>query len=55
MWQSDIIGKRVVIELELNRYTDKNGKERENTKVPFGGYEYITDYETAEADDFDDI
>lgn len=38
-----LVGKRAMIEVEINSYTDKEGKQRQNNKPTFGGYDYYND------------
>ena len=36
-----LVGKRAMIEVEINEYTDDNGKLKRNNKPTFGGYDYF--------------
>lgn len=36
----DLNGKRAMVDVEINTYKDKDGKERTNNKPKYGGYDY---------------
>jgi hypothetical protein len=58
-WSKDVIGKKVILTTELNKYKDKDGNDKENVKVGFSGYESIDGHTSAsgsaKSDTFEDI